>query len=282
MDRFHERLSSIIDPYDTSTDHQQITIGSGSGGIDMRLMKNLKESIYQVSAGDDPSRILLYNFTRTITLRALTNQGGLDVEIIRWRPRYDTDETPVQVFAFASSSGTDYKKPALTTLGATLFDSRVWVCAYKAVKKYNRVVKPNKALKMTFKRTFKQPKVIDYLGEFYYTLASRPTGAFSDYQFQQKAKLSEVITYRIKGMDPYADSGGGAAPHAIATNNPGLWITDESEFHYLRSVTTNITKASYESYFSRTPVTLTSTSMNTILPDGSITQPWSLVQKAPI
>lgn len=251
MDRFHERLSSLIQPSLTSTDTQQITIGSGSGGIDLRFLKNIKETIFDDLAANDPQRILIYNYVRTITLMSLANNSTQEVEIIRWRPRFDTDETPIQTFAFASSSGTDYKKPQLTVIGATLFDSRVWVTNYKAIKKYVRRLKPGRGLKMRFKRTFKQPKVIDYLGQFYYTLSARPGGTFSDYFCMQRANLTEVITYRLLGTSVV----GIVAPDRAATSRPGVWIQDESECHYLRATASNISKSSYESFFSSTAQT---------------------------
>lgn len=260
MDRFHERLAFQILPASTVTDQQAITIGPavGPAGLDMRLMKNLRETVNGLGAGatpDDPVRLLLYNFTRTITLHAVSTPGTQRVEITRWRPRFDTDETPVQVFAFASAGLGDYKIVPQTTIGSTLFDSRLWTTAYKAIKTHVVMLKPGRAKRLTFKRTFKKPKVIDYKGEFYYTLTARPNGTFVDYQFQQKANMSEVFTYRVINQSLVSD----AAATGTAQGAPSLHVYDESTITYLRGATANLAKSSFESGFSSAPVTIAPT-----------------------
>lgn len=260
MDRFHERLAFQLLPTSTITDQQSITIGPlvGPAGLDMRLLKNLRETINGLGAAataDDPKRLLLFNYVRTITLHAVSTPGTQRVEVTRWRPRFDTDETPVQVLALASAGAADYKTVPHETIGSTLFDSRLWTTAYKAIKTHVVMLKPGRAKRLTFKRTFKKPKVIDYKGEFYYSLTARPSGSFVDFQFQQKAKLSEVISYRVVNQSLVSD----AAGSGTAMGAPSFHVYDESTITYLRGVADNISKSSFESGFSTTPVTIAPT-----------------------
>lgn len=278
MDRFHERLNFTVSQASTVTDQQLITMGSsvGCGGIDMRLMRNLRETINGYGAAtttDDPVRLLLYNHVRTITLRPVSTMTIQEVTMTRWRPRFDTIHTPVEIMAYASAGTGDYKTVNATTFGTTLFDSRIWTTAMKAVKSYKIILKPGFHKKMTFKRTFKKPKVIDYKGEWYYTLATRPSSALVDQQFYLKKELSEVITYTVKSLSQTGDGGG-----SVAIAAPGINIEDEQMLHYLRASTANLLKSNFESGASVAPVTIASGSRYGI-PNGyhGYAQPISIV-----
>lgn len=270
MDRFHQRLSSVINPGSLITDTQLITLGSGSAGWDMTMAKNLRETLIGATPSITPPRINIYGLERKLTIHGLAAPGDQFVEIIKWRPRYDNSETATQTFAHASAHTGETNYTGSGVIGTTLFDSRIWCTAYKAVKTYRRQLRIGKAWVLKFKRKFKKPLLVDYVGEWYYTLSG---GNFTDSHFMVKRRTSEIFTYRLVGATPI----GNTTTSEVGLVAPGAWIQDEMTVHYMLGQL-NTAKSSYESAYSNAPKSISGSNSRAIN-NGyqGIQQPFSIV-----
>lgn len=241
-DRFTERLVTQHASTSSENDHQVIGLTSTSHGIDMNVMKNLCETAFAASPSSVLNRILIYNHERIIRIHPLTNIAQ-HCEVTRWVPRYDNDQTALQMLALVSA--TDTNAADYTIIGAKLFDSRMWTTAFKAVKTYHRILQRGRAWTIKTRRKWPKGKLIDYLGEWRYTLASRPSGAFTFNQFMLKKGLSNIYTYRIWGAQAAA-----SVSHDVHMVGPCFYIEDQQTVHYTPTLLN--AKSNFDSLFNAT------------------------------
>jgi len=198
VDNFTERTVTTLASSSGNEDHQVIGLASPKSGLDIEFFKNLYQTAINASpAALATSKIILYWHERNLVFHPGTTTR-MNLEVTRWRPRFDSDETPTQALALASFS--DNNPADKTIIGAKLFDCHYWCTAYKAVKTYTRKLWLGRSYTLRIKRKFPKGKLIDYDGQFYFaTTGTYPSDVLSAYNFYQKAGLSEVITYRVWG-----------------------------------------------------------------------------------
>lgn len=223
-------------------DHQVIGLAATNSGFDLTLMWHLTLTAQSASPAQVLGKFLVFSHERTVKI----HPGALPpmyMEITKWVPRFDSDETPTQALALASFG--DLNAADKTIIGNTLFDCHWWCTAYKAVKTYKRTMVRGKAWVLRFKRNFKNGKLIDTNGEWFFsTTGAHPSETLTNFNFIQKKGLSAVLTYRAMG----------AAIASTGTQNtttyPAFYIEDINKVTYAPCLATG--KSAFVSDYSAT------------------------------
>lgn len=224
-DRFNEYLATQDSHGTSDYGKQSVSLICNRAGLDLVLLKNLRQSYTSVVGSTIPDRIYLTNYSKEIRIHQ-TASGCQWVEVTRWVPRYDNQHLIGALFAYASLGEPTSDLVDLSDKGQSLFDVRLWTQAFKAVKTYKKLLTHGKPFIIRYRKSWPKGKLIDFRGKHYYTLDGG--GAFTDYEHMLFKGLTDIWTMRVMGGQAVGDGSG----HHVSTVQPNVMDESTTVLHW--------------------------------------------------